>query len=131
MKKFETDGLKNLKMSDEVYVLRRKVIELIYEAKTLVPSLPRISVRITEDSQEVNGKARLNKNIIWIPANSSIRNTNELRRTVFHEILHAAYGIQHKTFCKLMGSAYTDITKVEADRLFKKYATKYSEKEAA
>jgi hypothetical protein len=114
--------LKNLKMNNETYALRSKVMELIYEAKALVPSLPRITLRITENSDRVNGVAQLNDNLIWIPANSPRRSKDQLRRTVFHGILHAAYGVEHVASCKLMGSVYTDITKSEAEKLFKKYA---------
>ena len=40
--------IKNFKMNDEVYKLRRQVINLIYEVKKEFLSFPRIEVRIGE-----------------------------------------------------------------------------------
>ena len=120
----KTAKLKNRNMNPEVYNLRRAVIELIYEAKETVPNLPRIDVRITENSSEVNGIARMSGMIIWIPSNSANRPKDQLRRTVFHEICHAVFGTAHVNNCKLMGPLYNDITKYEAHKLLKKYAEK-------
>jgi hypothetical protein len=118
----KTDGLKNKEMNFEVYALRRKVIELIYEAKQTVPNLPRIEVRITEESDRVNGVARVGGKAIWIPSNSAGRTEDQLRRTVFHEICHAAFGADHVEGCPLMAPVYQDISKKTAHMLLKKYA---------
>lgn len=121
-RKLKTKDLKNLDMNKQVYKLRRNVMELIYEAKAVVPTLPRISVRITEKDYTINGVGRMNDCIIWIPANSAGRTKDQLRRTVFHEILHAAYGVEHVDGCKLMGPVYNNISKQDAEKLFAKYA---------
>lgn len=122
MKNLITQGLTNKKMNSDVYELRSKVMSLIYEAKKVVPDLPRIEVRITESSRELNGKARISKNVIWIPENSAKRDLNALRRTVFHEICHAAFGTQHIKGCPLMDGVYQEITKTKAHKLLKQYA---------
>ena len=66
MTRKETKDFRNYKMNDEVYKLRKEVMNLIYEVKS-VYDIPRIDVRIGE-SKNCNtlGIARLNKNIIWM-----------------------------------------------------------------
>lgn len=119
----EIRGLKNLGMNAGVYKVRRNVINLIYELKEIVPNLPRIQVRITEDNHKWNGVATMNGCEIWVPCSSAMRSHEQLRRTVYHEVLHAAYGIEHVEGCKLMGPVWNKITKKEAQDLFKYYAT--------
>lgn len=92
----------NKKMNSHTYGLRRKVIDLIYEAKTLA-TLPRIDVRITEiDNPRVLGTARLGDNILWIPEKTVIQNEAILRHVVYHEICHAVFATGHNAKCKLM-----------------------------
>jgi hypothetical protein len=66
----KNDKLKNFtnyKMDSDVYKLRRKVINLIYELKNEGLILPRIDVRIGENKNcNVLGTAKLHGNIIWI-----------------------------------------------------------------
>ena len=63
----KTKQIKNFKMNDAVYKLRRQVIELIYEAKKEIKDLPRIEVRIGEArNHNVLGVAKLSKKQIWI-----------------------------------------------------------------
>lgn len=112
-----TKQLKNKTMSPQVYELRRKVIALIYEAKKLVPSLPRIEVRVTDNHETFLGMGRMGKRIIWITERSVAS-----RSVVFHEILHAAYAIDHVLDCPLMGPIDKAISKDECDKLFIKYA---------
>jgi hypothetical protein len=42
----KTKQIKNNKMNDATYILRRKVINILYEAKDQGIKLPRINVRI-------------------------------------------------------------------------------------
>lgn len=116
-----TSGLENKKMSPEVYKLRREIIELIYEAKRLVPNLPRITVRVTDNnSSGVLGCARMGGNIIWISEGYVAS-----RATVFHEILHAVYGQAHVVGCPLMATHINpELDKATCDKLFIKYAGK-------
>ena len=44
----KTKKIKNFKMNDNTYSLKRKVIDLIYEAKRGGVNLPRIEVRVGE-----------------------------------------------------------------------------------
>ena len=112
---------RNLEMNSDTYKLRRKVIAIIYEAKRLVNTLPRIDVRITEcEDRHTLGAARMLDRIIWIPKTTTGRDC--LRQVVLHEILHAVYGIKHNEKCKLMCPQIVKITREEEDNLFKSLA---------
>jgi len=120
--RFTTSKLKNLKMDDDVYKLRRKVMDLIYEARTLAPDIPRITVRITEDAGKTLGVARMKGNIIWI-TKSAIRHPN-LRTVVFHEICHGIGGIKHQKG-GLMNPSLVNLTKYQAQKEFKYWSNKW------
>jgi hypothetical protein len=77
----KTKLLQNKAMNDKTYRLRREVIGLIHEAKKLVPSLPRLTVRVTDNNPEILGVARTGKNVIWITECSVVS-----MAVVFHEI---------------------------------------------
>ena len=112
-----TTHVKNLRMSSEVYRLRREVIALIHEAKRLAP-LPRIEVRVAENHASTLGVARMGQNIIWITERMVAS-----RPVVFHEILHAVYSTDHVEGCPLM-SPYSsgELDAETCNELFKKYA---------
>jgi len=115
----------NRDMNQDTYKLRRKVINFVYEAKDLIPTLPRIEVRITDcDRHEVLGTASMGNCVIWIPAKTLKMSANDQRQIVFHELLHAAYGVKHIDSCPLMGPYFKKMTKSQTDKLFVKYATK-------
>lgn len=113
---------KNLDMNKNTYALRKMVIDFIYEAKQMIPTLPRIEVRITDcNRHEVLGTARMNDCVIWIPASTLKRPKNDIRQIVFHEILHAAYGVDHVDSCPLMGPLFVKLDKTTTNKLFLKY----------
>ena len=106
----------NKEMNSDVYALRKQVMDYVYKAKKLVPSLPRITVRIVDLTVEDIAKndtpvkrnssflafGSLGNNQIWI-SEYSIREGYDLHELVFHEILHAAYGVMHNEKSLLMG----------------------------
>ena len=97
--------IKNFDMNDEVYKLRRQVINLIYEVKKEFLSFPRIEVRIGEArNHNVLGVAKLSKNQIWITDRVLNMSEDALRNVVFHEIVHAVTGFGHDEKCPLMKS---------------------------
>lgn len=123
----------NLKMSDDVYALRREVMGYIYDAKNLLRNngiqLPRVTVRITDndgDSSRALGMARLNDNIIWISKNALTKYKANLREIVYHEIVHAVTGFAHDDNCKLMSPCCNikPLSREVADNLFLKYFNK-------
>ena len=122
----KTKKINNLKMNDQVYKLRRSVIEIIYDAKNNGIELPRIEVRVgtaVQGSEHVLGVARMNKNQIWITEKAINRNTDYLRHVVFHEICHAVYGLDHDEKCPLMSSELDQpVNRKQALSILKKYA---------
>ena len=97
--------IKNFKMNDAVYKLRRQVINLIYEAKKEIKDLPRIEVRIGEARKKnVLGVAMLKDCKIWITDDAINMGDDALRNVVFHEIVHAVTGFGHDEKCPLIKS---------------------------
>ena len=123
----KTKKIKNFKMNDAVYKLRRQVIELIYEAKRGGVRLPRIEVRIGEQKakhKNVLGCARMQGNQMWITKDAIDLGTDTLRNVVFHEIAHAVYGTKHDEKCPLMQSALnTILNKADCLKHLIKYQT--------
>lgn len=94
----------NFKMNKDVYALRRKVINIIYDLKKAVPTLPRVEVRIGNHAcdQNVLGCAMMTKCQIWITETAIKMNADELRHIVAHELGHAVLGLKHDNKCPLM-----------------------------
>jgi len=115
MRKAKTcSDLNNKKMSNEIYLLRRKVINLIYEAKE-VANLPRIDVRVTDTPRNsILGVAGLNDNIIWITEKAISYGEARLRHVVYHEIVHAVTGFRHDSDCPLMAPVIPESVKGKA-----------------
>lgn len=136
-KEYTPTGYIKKEMNPEVYEKRRKVIEVIYEAKNLAKSigvdLPRIQARIVDkDPNEVLrksslGTASMGGMEIWIPEDCLTgMYTGYLRQVVFHEILHAAFSIGHDETSRLMGSRVgsAPLTRELTDTLFVKHIKK-------
>ena len=103
-------------MNDEVYKLRRQVIELIYEAKRGGVNLPRIAVRIGEQKakhKNVLGIATMNGNQMWITKDAIDLGLDVLRNVVFHEIGHAVFNLEHNNKCPLMESRQNTVLNKE------------------
>jgi hypothetical protein len=124
--KMNTKKIKNFKMNDEVYKLRRQVINLIYEAKNFGIDLPRIDVRIgtaKKGHEQILGVGRMSDKKIWITEKAINHSTNYLRHVVFHEIGHAVFGLNHREDCPLMCSELDKpVTKKQALSILKEYA---------
>jgi len=124
--KMNTKKIKNFKMNDEVYKLRRQVINLIYEAKNYRIDLPRIDVRIgtaKKGHEQILGVGRMSDKKIWITEKAINHSTNYLRHVVFHEIGHAVFGLNHREDCPLMCSELDKpVTKKQALSILKEYA---------
>jgi uncharacterized protein YjaZ len=83
--------LTNKKMNNATFSLRKKAMAFIYEAKALVSTLPRINIRITEKSESTMGVGNSNTTTIWLTEDTI--NSSRLKEIVFHEIVHAAFGL--------------------------------------
>ena len=126
LERLKVEGHKNKKMNDNTYALRRRVLSIIYEANKIVgKKLPRVDVRITTTEDKDNwGMARCNDNILWIPEHTLNKSEKLLRHVVYHELVHAIFGIRHIEKCKLMTPFVNEksaCTKSECHRLFLKY----------
>ncbi len=120
----KTKQIKNNKMNDLTYILRRKVIDILYEARDHGIKLPRINVRIgnpTKGHENVLGVGgRLN---IWITEKAIDRGYNYLLHVTLHELCHAVYNLDHDENCKLMASSIgTPCDAREAWAIFKRYS---------
>lgn len=97
--------IKNFKMNNDVYSKRKKVIDILYQAKDFGISLPRINVRIgtaTAKYKNVLGVGGM-KNI-WITEKAISKGYAYLLHVVLHELCHAVYNLPHNENCELMSS---------------------------
>ena len=104
LKNKTAQGFNLNRMNDDTYALRRKVINIIYEAKNKGFKLPRIEVRVvnTQVRNEACGYAYLGKNIVHINEKWINENTDCLTHIVLHEIVHAVTSFAHDNNCYLM-----------------------------
>jgi len=101
--KMQTKEIRNFKMNDEVYSLRRKVIDMIYEVKNHMRDLPRVEVRIGEARcGNVLGLASRGRRQLWITKEAIDMSEDALRNIVYHELVHAVFGFRHDDKCPLM-----------------------------
>ena len=102
--KMQNVEFNNFKMNKDVYALRRKVINIIYDLKKAVPTLPRVDVRIGNhvNDKRVLGQGKMKECKVWITEKAVNMNTDELRHIVAHELGHAVLGLEHDDKCPLM-----------------------------
>jgi hypothetical protein len=109
-------------MSSSTFASRKKAMAFVYEAKVLVPNLPRINIRITENLDGIMGAGRAGTCTVWLTDETI--NSKRLKEIVFHEIVHAAFGLSHYKGCKLMdANASLNPTDIEMDNLLIHYST--------
>lgn len=124
-------NLKNLKMNDDVFAMRRRVIGFLYEAKKLYPEMPRVEVRITEgkelaDNKVLLGMASLRVKHISITKDAIGYDNDKLRHVVFHELVHTLFHVLHNEKCPLMcATVKKPATKTQAENVFKKHLKKF------
>jgi Zn-dependent peptidase ImmA (M78 family) len=107
------------KMSDQTYLLRRKVIDIIYQLNKLV-SLPRIEVRIVSGGESSNcGYAYMGGRVVHI--NESHMNKPHFYQVVLHEVLHAVLATEHDDNCDLMSPYVRPLTDERALQIFLTY----------
>lgn len=122
-----TKLLQNKTMNNETYALRRKVIQIIYELKSIV-DLPRINVRITESDPHILGVGRYGTCQIWITEDCINMGRNVLRHVVVHEIGHAVFSLPHNDTCVVMKPLVSERTAASQNEIieFLKKNTKVS-----
>jgi hypothetical protein len=115
--------LKNKKMNDATFELRKQVMKVLYDVKKVV-DLPRITVRITENNGSIMGLAKLGKNTIWIPERMFKGDDRlYLYEVVCHELVHAVLGLGHNENCPLMRShiGQRALNREQCDIIMKRY----------
>lgn len=93
-------GGKLLKMNEDVYSMRRKVIDVIYEVKSKGFSIPRVEVRIVSKGTQACAYAYLGCNIVHF--SEKYINDSLFTQAVLHEVVHAVFGVGEVEGCKLM-----------------------------
>ena len=110
----QTKEIKNFEMNDDVYSLRRKVINMIYEVKNHIKDLPRVEVRIGESRcNKTLAIANRNNCQVWITKEAIDMGEDALRNIVYHELVHAVFGFRHDDKCPLMQPTLKTILKKE------------------
>ena len=97
--------MKIIKMNDDLFLQRRRVMTMLYDAhKVLNVDLPRIKVRLVDFEKEMHvlGKCFINKNYITISKEIVNWDENFLRHVVWHELAHAYFNAKHDEKCPLM-----------------------------
>jgi hypothetical protein len=115
---------KNLAMNPDTYKLRRRVIDMIYEAKTLIPDLPRINVRIFESTDQKRlgvANIRPGEYVVWVSADA-VKNKSDdvLRHIVYHELAHTVYDARHDEQCEMMKPTVHDDKPCSKEQLQKR-----------
>ena len=120
----KTKHINNNKMNDATFILRRKVIDILYEAKRQRIDLPRINVRIGTPAKGHENVLGVGGNLsIWITEKAIDRGYNYLLHVTLHELCHAVFNTDHNEKCKLMASSIgTPCEAREAWTIFKQYA---------
>ena len=109
-------------MSNETYLLRRRVIEIIYDLNKLV-KLPRIEVRIVSGGGRQCGYAYMGGNVVHIV--EEYMNKPYFYQVVLHEVLHAVLATEHDENCDLMSAVVRpSLSDKRALQLFLQYFNK-------
>jgi hypothetical protein len=123
MSRVESQYLENKEMNDDVYEMRREVMDIIYEIKNEVHDIPRVEVRVTKDGRgehsDTLGSGNMGANEIFIT--EGVVGTEKLRETVYHEVLHGVYAIEHDSTCPLMSPTIIGADKETCQEQFKKH----------
>ena len=99
--------LQNKRMNDATYAERRKVMAWVYHARDLLRaegiSMPRVQIRICEESNRTLGVAKINGELaIWISQTAIDEGNVKLGETVLHELAHTLFNAPHVDGCPLM-----------------------------
>ena len=120
-----------MKMDADVYKLRRKVINVLYDLKRDGFDLPRIEVRIVKDCKDAMAYAYIGKNIIHVDMYWLLK-FKDTKLLVMHEIGHAVFGLGRIEGCTLMDCnrdwEWHSDTSEENIEIFRKYYNNYKNK---
>ena len=127
-KRFKAKDHTLYETTSEIFEFRRKIINLIYEAKKVIGfPLPRVDVRVVEyDKRSVLGRSHGNLFITISYNKHKDEPLNYLRATVWHELCHAWFNAEHVLSCPLMApiASLNTPTKKKLETALKKVANK-------
>jgi len=115
-------GGKMLKMDDNVYALRRKVMNVLYDIKRRGYAIPRVEVRVVDGSTDACAYAYLGQDIVHF--NKTYMERKNFTQIVLHEVVHASFGVGEVIGCNLMHCSEfwnNNVSLTEAWKLFDKY----------
>ena len=96
-------GARLLKMNEDTYILRRKVIDILYAIKARRMYLPRVEIRIVTETQGAVAYAYPAGNVVHIDQRYMTKEYSQhLVFIVLHELVHAVFGVGEVVGCKLM-----------------------------
>ena len=102
-------GFHQMRMNDQVYSLRRKVIEIIYQANDKLreaglSKMPRQTVRIVDSDEYTNvlGYAWMGQDTVHIKKDTC--HEDDLLHVVLHELCHSVLAVEHDQQCPLMAT---------------------------
>ena len=117
------------KMDDHTYALRRKVMDVLYEAKRRGFNLPRVEVRIVQNAEGVCAYAWIGQNVVHVDEKYTAEKYSWfLTRLVLHELGHAVLGLRKIEGCRLMDCDMKwnkTFNEAEAWELFEGYYNKW------
>lgn len=128
-KRHTMKGFTMPRMNNDLYTLRRQVIDELYRIRRTYRNLPRLVVRIVEPQPGAIacGYAGLSNEYIHI--SKKWVNSPDLPEIVAHEIVHAVTGFRHDDGCILMSPTIRrdgrTLTTAQIDNALKKYLTPY------
>lgn len=120
MKKVKDSRIKTIpKMSDDLFIQRRRVINMLYEVREYLKiELPYITVRIADFHKEnLLGLGFFIKNQIVISDQLKFWSDEYLRHVIYHELAHAYFNAPHNESCILMPSIIPKQIAAKADLL--------------
>lgn len=93
-------GSELLTMNGDTYAMRRKVMDVIYEAKNRGYKLPRVEVRIVTSSPCVEAYAY--RGMLVVHVCESTMQQHKFTQVILHELGHAIFGLGRIEGCPLM-----------------------------
>jgi predicted SprT family Zn-dependent metalloprotease len=122
LKNTTSRNAKMLKMDNDIYQLRRKVMNVLYDIKGRGYNIPRVEVRVVSEDTEACAYAYLGKNVVHF--NRAYMNRANFTQIVLHEVVHASFGVGEIVGCKLMHCTEfwkNNVDEATAWKLFEEY----------
>jgi hypothetical protein len=122
-----SNNAKPMASGDDRYLLRRKVMDVLYLIKANGFNIPRVEVRIC-DSMDATAYAYLGKNIVHVNRQyMTEKHEYMFVQIVLHEVVHAVFGVGEVVGCPLMHCSEVWNIKPSKDVAWEKFNKYYCE----